>query len=95
MGERPAHVVGPVGEKLTIAQLPPPNASRWTPHRKAEVVAAVRGGLLTFEEACARWSLSMDELIGWQRAIERSGIPGLRTTRFQQYRDAYERQDGY
>jgi hypothetical protein len=37
----------------------------------------------------------MDELIGWQRAIERSGIPGLRTTRFQQYRDAYERQDGY
>jgi hypothetical protein len=75
--------------------LPPPNSCRWTPRRKAEVVAAVRGGLLSFEEACARYSLTMDELIGWQRAVNRSGIPGLRVTRLQEYRYRYERHDGY
>ena len=95
VSEQPAHVVGPIGEKLTLEDLPQPNATRWTPRRKAEVVAAVRGGLLTFEQACARYSLTMDELIGWQRAVHRSGIAGLRVTRLQYYRDLYERRDGY
>jgi hypothetical protein len=83
-----------VGELLNLEGLPHSNA-RWTPRRKAEVVAAVRGGLLTFEEACARYSLEMEELIGWQRAVQRSGIPGLRVTHSQRYRDRYERQDRY
>jgi hypothetical protein len=64
-------------------------------HRKAEIVAAVRGGLLTFDEACSRDALTMDELLGWQRAVDRSGIPGLRVTRLQHYRALYERRDGY
>ena len=29
--------------------------------RKAEVVAAVRGGLLSLEEACSRYALNSDE----------------------------------
>ncbi len=95
MSERTSHVIGPVGEILTFDRLPAPNTCRWTPHRKAEVVAAVRGGLLTFEEALARYSLAMDELISWQRAIDRSGIPGLRVTQIQHYRELYERRDGY
>jgi hypothetical protein len=95
VSDHPRHVIGPVGQMLTLDCLPPPDSNRWTPHRKAEVVAAVRGGLLTFEEACARYSLGMEELIGWQRAVNRSGIPGLRVTRLQHYRDLYERRDGY
>lgn len=94
MSTRPDHVIGPVGELLTLAGLPS-SACRWTARRKAEIVAAVRGGLLTFEEACDRYSLSMEELINWQRAVNRSGIRGLRVTRVQHYREMYEKQDRY
>ena len=54
--------------------------------RKAEVVAAVRGGLLSLEEACQRYTLTVEEFLGWQRAIDKHGLAGLRTTRLQQYR---------
>lgn len=39
---RPACVIGPVGEPLTLETLPPQN-TRWVARRKAEVVAAVDG----------------------------------------------------
>ena len=58
--------------------------------RKAEVVAAVAGGLLTVDEACKRYTLSLEEFTSWQRAVDRSGMPGLRVTRIKQYRDQYE-----
>jgi hypothetical protein len=83
-GER--YVVGPTGAPLTLADLPPANTHRWVIRRKAEVVAAVRGGLLTLEDACARYRLTSDEFLGWQKAIDRWGMAGLRTTRIQQYR---------
>ncbi len=83
-GER--YVVGPTGTPLTLADLPPPNTQRWVIRRKAEVVVAVRGGLLSLEDACARYRLTADEFLGWQKAIDRWGMPGLRTTRIQQYR---------
>jgi hypothetical protein len=54
--------------------------------RKAEVVAAVRGGLLSLDDACKRYSLTIDEFVTWQRLIERHGLPGLRTTKIQDYR---------
>ena len=63
--------------------------------RKAEVVAAVNGGLLTVDEACERYDLTLEEFAGWQRAVDRSGMPGLRVTRIQHYRDLYERQLKY
>ncbi|HXH53150.1 MAG TPA: DUF1153 domain-containing protein [Sphingomicrobium sp.] len=94
MSKRPAHVVGPLGEKLTLADLPCSSNARWTPRRKAEVVAAVNGGLITFDEACERYQLDVSELAGWQGAHDRSGIRGLRVTRFQQYRDLCERRYG-
>jgi hypothetical protein len=87
-------VIGPLGEPLTLASLPPVDAARWTPRRKAEVVAAVAGGLLTFDEACERYSLSIEELTSWQRAVDRSGMPGLRVTRIQDYSDFYQRRWG-
>ena len=90
-----AQVVGPLGEPLTIESLPPPNTTRWVVRRKAEVVAAVNGGLLTIEEVCERYGLTLEEFASWQRAVERSGMQGLRVTRIQHYRDLYERQLKY
>jgi hypothetical protein len=80
------YVMGPDGSPLTIADLPPPGTKRWVIRRKAEVVAAVGGGLLSLEEACSRYTLSVDEFLVWQRSIDRHGFAGLRTTRTQQYR---------
>ena len=54
--------------------------------RKAEVIAAVRGGLLSIEEACSRYMLTVDELLSWQSLLDQHGLAGLRTTRIQQYR---------
>ncbi len=79
-------VIGPDGSPLTIADLPPQSTKRWVIRRKAEVVAAVRGGLLSLEEACARYTLTVDEFLSWQVSIDQYGLPGLRTTRLQQYR---------
>ena len=80
-------IIGPYGEQLTLDQLPPSNTKRWVIRRKAIVVAAVRGGLLTLEDACKRYQLSEEEFASWQLALEKHGLPGLRTTRLQQYRD--------
>lgn len=92
---RPAKVIGPLGESLTIDSLPPPETTRWVVRRKAEVVAAVNGGLLSVDEVCERYRLTVEEFAGWQRAIDRSGMPGLRVTRIQHYRSLYERQQKY
>jgi len=84
---RPAveHVIGPGGRCLTLADLPLPDTKRWVIQRKAEVVAAVRGGLLSLEEACSRYALDCDEFMSWQRCIDRFGVAGLRTTWTQFY----------
>ena len=58
---RPAQVVGPLGEPLTLDSLPPRDTTRWVVRRKAEVVAAVNGGLLTIDEVLERYSLSLEE----------------------------------
>jgi hypothetical protein len=71
------HIIGPDGSPLTIDDLPIPGATRWVIRRKAEVVAAVRGRLLSFEEACSRYMLTVDEFLAWQRSIDRhGGSPG-------------------
>jgi len=87
MRARVRYVIGPDGSPLTIADLPPKNTKRWVIRRKAEVVAAIRGGLLSIDEACERYRLTVDELLSWQRSIEKHGLPGLRATRLQDYRE--------
>ncbi len=79
-------VVGPDGRKLTLADLPEPGIQRWVTRRKAEVVAAVRGELLTVEDACRRYDISQEEFQCWERLFDRHGVKGLRTTRLQNYR---------
>ena len=72
-GNQPiAYVIGPKGDVITEADLPPPNTSRWVIRRKAEVVAAVRGGLLSLDDACRRYRLTVEEFAAWQRAVERN-----------------------
>ena len=83
---RSRYVIGPDGSPLTVADLPPRDTKRWVIRRKAEVVAAVRGGLLSLEEACQRYTLTTEEFLSWQFSIEQHGLAGLRTTRIQQYR---------
>jgi hypothetical protein len=84
--EKPMSVVGPDGKVLTLDDLPPPETRRWVARRKAEVVAAVRAQLLTLEEACKRYNLSMEEYGAWETAIDRHGLGGLRVTRIQDLR---------
>jgi len=83
---RPERVIGPFGEALGLNDLPKSNTTRWVIRRKAEVVAAVNGGLLTLEEACDRYNLSLEEFISWQESIDKLGLPGLRISYLSQYR---------
>ena len=83
---RVKYVIGPDGSPLTIADLPSVATRRWVIRRKAEVVAAVRGGLLSLEEACRRYALTVEEFLSWQVSIDEHGLAGLRTTRIQHSR---------
>lgn len=74
-----------------MVDLPPPNTKRWVVRRKAAVLAAVRSGAITLEDACRRYGLTEEEFLSWQRAFDAHGLPGLRTTRLQAYRGARSR----
>jgi hypothetical protein len=75
-----------VKRPLTIAVLPAPSTNRWVIRRKAEVIAAVHGGLVSLEDVCRRYMLTVEEFLSWQYSIARHGLSGLRTMRIQQYR---------
>ncbi len=84
---RPNGVIGPTGKPLTIESLPPENTVRWVISRKAEVVSAVRNGLIGLDDACERYRLSVEEFLNWERLVNAHGLRGLRVTRLQRYRD--------
>jgi hypothetical protein len=86
-------VIGPDGMPLSLRDLPPPNTRRWVIRRKAEVVAAVKGGLLTISQACAIYSLTVEEYLSWEARLDRFGLSGLRTTRAGRYRRSDLQQD--
>jgi hypothetical protein len=62
---------------------------RWVSRRKAMVLAALRETEITVEEVCRFYSLSRDELASWVGSFERHGVPGLRATRVQLYRQLF------
>jgi hypothetical protein len=58
-------------------ELPPAGTMRWTAWQKVAVIRAVRNGMLTSAEVCARYFLSEEELAGWQTDFDRNGLSGL------------------
>jgi hypothetical protein len=90
-GEPLVKIVRLSDRQKEIDKLPPPETKRWVMRRKAQVVAAVRSGLLTFEECCQRYRLSEEEFKSWMALLDRHGLRGLRATRVQEYRPAEQR----
>jgi len=76
-----------------LDKLPPPDTQRWVMRRKAQVVAAVRNGVLTFESACERYRLSEEEFKSWMSLLDTYGVRGLRATRTQEYRLPHGQED--
>ena len=85
-----SYVIGPDGEKMTVADLPAPNTRRWVPRRKARVVAAVEGGLITAEQAFDRYDITEEEYEFWKAAMSRFGMRGLCVTKLNQVRTTSE-----
>jgi transposase-like protein len=81
IGKRGSLVLGPNGNVLTIADLPTSARIRWVPRRKAEVVSAVAGGLLTISEACTRYAVSLEEFAQWRKDWESGGLKYLQVSR--------------
>ncbi len=86
MTKKTLTVMGPHSQYLTIGDLPDPKTRRWVPRRKAEVVCAVSGGLLSRDEAMKRYNLTQREYAEWEKLYDEYGLAGLRTTHVQDYR---------
>ena len=82
----PVFVTLPDGSTLSRSDLPPKDTSRWVARRKAKVVQAVVGGLITEAEACEAYDLTSDELESWIAAVRNHGTAALRVTAIQKYR---------
>jgi hypothetical protein len=48
----------------------------------------VQGGLLSLDEACSRYRLSLEEYLSWHRAIARDGLNGARVMHAKDERNA-------
>ena len=78
--------LSPNGKLMTVADLPSPETKRWVIRRKAEVVAGVHGGLISLDQACRRYQLSVNEFRSWEELLKNHGLAGLRITRAKKYR---------
>ena len=65
---------------LATESVPPVTTTRWVAKRKAQVVGAVQAGLLTIDEACRFYRLTLEEFLSWQRALNLFGVSGLKAT---------------
>lgn len=83
-----SYVRGADGSALSLSDLPAANAQRWVTRHKANVVAAVRGGLISLEDVCLRYGVTTEEFLVWSAAFDRFGIAGLRSTHSQKYKNA-------
>jgi hypothetical protein len=81
-----SYVRGADGSPLSLSDLPDVNNRRWVVRHKANVVAAVRGGLISLEDVCQRYELTVEEFLAWSNAVDRFGVSALRATRVQEYR---------
>ena len=81
-----ASAAGPDRPLSRQAELPPAQTKRWVASRKAAIVAAVRGGFLSLEDAHDRYGVSTDEFMAWQSAFDRGGQCGLQIRHVQHHR---------
>ena len=84
--KRGTGVAGPARLTLTLESLPPRN-TRWVARRKAEVIVAVRNGVLAIGDAIERYALSVEEFTEWEHAYERGGLPALRHCENRRFED--------
>ncbi len=82
----PISVTMPDGTTMTRSELPPANTIRWVARRKATVVRAVAAGMMTREEACDMYALSIEEFDNWLASLAKFGRGGLRVTKIQKYK---------
>jgi hypothetical protein len=82
----PRAVTLPDGTVMTRADLPDPKTRRWVASRKASVVRAVAGGLISRKEALEIYALSGEELDSWAQAVASHGEAALKATALQRYR---------
>lgn len=80
------HIVRMTERQRELDKLPSPKTRRWVMRRKAQVVTAVRNGILSLPEACERYHLSQEEFESWALLFDHHGLHGLRATRIQEYR---------
>lgn len=81
----PRTITLPDGRILTLADLPE-SSTRWVASRKAIVAEAVEYGLMTRDDALARYGLTDEELDSWLAAIHRHGKNALKVTQLQNFR---------
>lgn len=77
---------GPDGGIITIEDLPLPS-QRATPGRKALLLFAVRGGLISVTQLRSLYGVSDEEFEHWKAMYHQHGAKGLRASKLQQYRD--------
>ena len=82
----PRAVTLPDGTVMTRADLPEISTRRWVASRKAAVVRGVLYGLITQEDALARYGLSDEEFKGWVAAVAQHGEAALKATAVKKYR---------
>lgn len=76
----PRAVKLPDGTVMTRADLPPADTRRWVASRKLNVVRGVLYGLLSRDDAVARYGLSHEEFQEWVNALSTHGEEGLKAT---------------
>lgn len=79
-------ILCPDGNPISQADLPPPDTTRWVWRRKAIVVAAVDGGLLSLEHACRRYRLTVEEFMAWKAGCAGNGYEALKVKSIQNQR---------
>ena len=84
--EGPRAVTLPDGRVMTRADLPDASTRRWVASRKAAVVRAINGGLISEGEAKTLYDLSSEELQTWRSNVEVHGEASLKATSIQRYR---------
>lgn len=82
----PHEVTLSTGQTINRSELPDPKTRRWVASRKAVVVAAVKGQLISEKEACEMYGLSSEELDEWCLAVATHGERALKATSLQKFR---------